>query len=205
MRSMLVLIAIVLLSVCASACGGASKGTDSASRASSSTTTATETPPVTAASGTTPVKRSAKTDRDNDSDNNNDDYGYGHAASATDMAAVTALLRRYYAAAAADDGTTGCGLIYSLLAEEIPEVYGEGAGPPELRGTTCPAVMSKLFKQHHQQLVVDQATLEVIAVRVKHLRALAMLSFRTMPQRGILVHREHSVWKIDELLDTNLG
>jgi hypothetical protein len=199
-----VVFAVALLSLGVTACGGASKTTVSASHASS-TTALSDTPPATAAATTTPAKPSIKNDLDKDSDNNNDDYAYGYPASAADRSTVTALVRGYYAAAAADDGTTGCSLIYSLFAEEIPEVYGEPPGPPSLRGTTCAAVVSKLFERHHQEMIVDHATLKVIAVRVKGRRALVMLSFEHRPMREIMVRLERRTWKIGELLDNALG
>lgn len=144
-------------------------------------------------------------DVDGDSDNNDDDYGYGIAADPADRLAVIALVRRYYAAAAADNGTEGCSLIYSLMAEEIPELYGEASGPPALRGGTCAIVMSKLFGLHRGLLITDDESLMIRSVRVKRNRALAILSFRGQPQRDILVHREFGSWKIDELLDSELG
>jgi hypothetical protein len=152
-----------------------------------------------------PTQASRSSDIDGDSDNNDDDYAYGNAASPADRRAVTEMVKRYYTAAAAMDGVKGCSLIYSLLAEEIPELYGEIPDSPQLKGTTCSVVMSKLFKENHSRLVSDAATLQVRSVRVMHNRALVMMSFRSMPQRDILVHREHRTWRIDELLDTKLG
>jgi hypothetical protein len=189
---------IALLGV--TACGGAGKGAGSAAKnaASTSGTSATTTTPK-----ATEPEHPHKTDRDGDSDNN--DYAYGRPANAADKRAVRALVKRYYTAAAASDGTKACSLIYSIFAEEIPEVYGEPPGPSALRGSTCAAVMSKLFKQNHHQLVVDLAELKVTDVRVKRHHALALLSFKAMPPRDIRVHRERRAWKIDELLDSGVG
>ena len=162
-------------------------------------------PTATDAPTTTDAEATHQADSDHDSDNNDDDYRYGEAASPTDRRLIGEVVARYYAAAAADNGAIGCSLMYSLFAEEIPEVYGEVPGPPELRGATCAAVMSKYFEIYHRQLTSDRETLEMKSVRVKRNRALAIMSFKTMPQRDILVHREYGSWKIDEMLDSNLG
>lgn len=200
----------VLLSLGITACGDTTKITTVAPREDGSPTQTSYVAPTTRAKTTGVVSskapaNAARADRDNDSDNNNDDYGYGHAASTTDRQAIASVVKTYYTAAAAGDGAKGCSLMYSLFAEEIPEVYGEPPGPPWLRGTTCPAVMSKVFKRRRRQMIIDHTTLRVTAVRVKRLRALVMLSFDNMPQRDILVHREHHAWKVDNLLDTDLG
>jgi hypothetical protein len=204
MKSLLALLAIALLSLDAVACGGSSKGTDPVSQASSNAA-ATGSAPATTASSTTPAMQPVKSDNDNDGDNGEDDFNWGQAASAADSQAATALVKRYYAVAAAGDGAMACALIYSIFAEEISEVYGQPPGPAALRGKTCAAVMSKLFKQERQQLIVDNATLEVARVRVKEKRGLVLLSFKGMPQRNIPVHRELGAWKIDALLDSGLG
>jgi hypothetical protein len=147
----------------------------------------------------------SKNDVDHDSDANDDDYLYGHAASSADMRTIAMLLKSYYEAAAADDGKRACSMLYSLLAEEIPELYGEQPGSPALSGKTCAVVMSKFFRQYTRQLLSDAATIKVTTVRVRRNRALAIMSFRSMPRRDILVHREHQSWKVDELMDTELA
>jgi hypothetical protein len=143
---------------------------------------------------------------DKDDDNGKDDIAWGRAASAADRRAVTSVVKSYYAAAAAGDAVRACSLMYSIFAEEIPEEYGESPpGPPGLHGTTCAAVLAKLFKQQHRRLVADLATLEVTRVRLKGRRGLAILHFRTAAHREIPVHRERRAWKIDALLDGGFG
>ncbi len=195
---------IILLSFGLSACGGTSGDSVSTSKSSSKVAIAAGTK-STSKSGARSARPSSKSDIDGDGDENADDYDYGHEANIEDRRAVTALVRRYYKAAAAADGVTGCALIYSLYAEEIPELYGGASGSPGLRGNTCAIVMTKLFQQNRRQLITDSATLKVVRVRVKRLRALVLMSFEKLPHRDILVHREHRAWKIDELLDTGLG
>jgi hypothetical protein len=206
--TLLTLLAVALCGVGVTACGDAGpapgKRSGSASRVSS-TGTATGGAQTPRPSATTQASSPVKSDNDNDGDGGGDDLNWGHAASAADRRAVTALVRRYYTLADMGDGAAACSLIYSIFAEEVPEVYGEGSGEPGLRGKTCAVVVSKLFRLRRGQLSVDVASLDVRRVRVKELRGLAILSFRNMPERDIPVHREHRVWKIEALIDSGLG
>ncbi len=171
MKSLLALLTIALLSLGAAACGSSNKHTG--------LTTDEVGTPKAFDSDDAPVRF------------------YGHEADAADRQAITALLTRYYAVAARGDGAEACPMIDSLIAETIAEDYGE---LPALRGKTCTTVVSKLFAQHHQQLTVDSATLEVTGVRVEGGRALALVRFAKAPVPDyIAVHREGSVWRIWEL------
>jgi hypothetical protein len=123
---------------------------------------------------------------------------YGHAAGAADARAITALVTRYYAAAAAGDGASACALTYALVAESLPEEYGQPPGPLYLRGaSTCKAVLTIVFEHFHAQLSEPVA---VTAVRVDGQRGEALLGFRALPAGVIEVRREHGAWKIDRLL-----
>jgi hypothetical protein len=215
MKLSLALLAIVLLTLDVTGCGGTSRGAGSTSRVSSNPSA-------------TPALRSLKGDEDDDetagnytsnrSNDNDDDYGnvrrvenegyydsddssiltYGHAASVADRRAITALVERYYAAAAAEDGAKACSMITSTFATAIPEDYGQAPGPAYLRGAgTCQAVMSRLLKHVHRQL---PAAIKVTEVRVGGNQARALLGSRTTPASFILVERERGTWKIDGLL-----
>jgi hypothetical protein len=144
-------------------------------------------------------------DYDHDGDNGNDDINWGHAAGAADFRAVSAVVKAYYAAGAAGSGARGCSLIYSLLADEIPEEYGEGNGPAGLRGTTCAVVVSELFRHRRAQFRIASASLRVLRVRVRGLRGLAFLRLPHTPIHDIPVHREHAAWRVEALIDTPLG
>jgi hypothetical protein len=204
---------IALLGLGVSACGNAGKRTGSAPESSSSTAAAA----AAAAAGTvTPVGGYLRGDGDVDDEANHtdqDDYAtrnYGHAASAADVRAIVALVKRYYAAGAAGDGAAGCTLIYSGLAnspslgEAAEEAYPPAPGVPLLRGQSCARIMSLLFKEDHQRLAADFATVEVTRVRVKGSRGLALLGFRTTPERQIPLRHERGTWKIEALLDREL-
>jgi len=125
-------------------------------------------------------------------------------ASAADTRAVTRLLQDYYTAAAAGDGAAACGLIYSPLAEAVPEDYGKPPGPANLRGKTCAVVMSKLFRSMPERMRVDHATLDVREVQAEGNEGLAVLRFKRNPERQFLLHRQRGVWKVGALLDTEL-
>jgi hypothetical protein len=150
-------------------------------------------------------RRTGRDDYDHDGDDGDDDVSWGHAASAADFRAVVAVVRAYYAAGAAGNGARGCSLIYSLLADEIPELYGEGSGPPELRGKTCAVVVSKLFRHHRAHFRADSAWLRVFRVRVRGLRGLAFVRLPDTPIHDIPVHREHAAWRVEALIDSPLG
>lgn len=185
-------------------CGGVARNAGAPRSGVPASRTATVAVSSTATTTSAAPTKTGPEDRDHDSDANDDDYDYGRAADAGERRAIVSVVGRYYAAAAADRGDVGCRLLYSLMAEEIPETYGEN-GPPQLHGGTCAIVMSKLFKEKHGQLVADARTLRVLAVRIKRNRGLVMMSFSGMPQRDIMVHREFGAWKIDETLDSELG
>lgn len=156
---------------------------------------------------------SKPTDRDNDSDNStgsyydSDDSGvrdFGHAADASDKQVITTLVERYYHVAAAEDGAAGCSMIMKSLERSLPEDLGRSPGPTYLRGKTCSAVMSKVFKQDHQQLAAYAAGLEITGVRIDGNRGIAVLGFKALPGRQMRLAREGHAWKLEGLLDSEL-
>lgn len=205
MKLPIALLAVALSGVATTGCGSAGKSASPASEgtAATTTTTATTTPGAPAAStgGSTQSSNSA-VDPDHD-DHITEDFG--HAASDPDKRAVTAVLKAYYAAALAGDGATTCSMIVPSFAKSVPEDYGQASGPAALRGKTCSAVMSKLFKQQHQKLASEVSTMVVRRVRLKGNNALAFLAFKTSPEpRYIGIDREGGAWKVSGLLDNSL-
>jgi hypothetical protein len=191
MKPSLALLAIMLLSISATACGGASKATGSAPQASSNAAT-------TGSSSTKPTGTSAA---------NPEGEGAGTVklkapteASAPDRRAITALVKRYYAVAAADDGARACSLMYSTFAEGVPEDYGQPPGPPNLRGKTCAVIMSKLFKQLPREPSAVLAKTEVTDVRVRGRWGFVQLHSSAMPTGEISAERERGTWKIQGLI-----
>jgi hypothetical protein len=209
MKPLLVLLLLALVSLVVCSCGGASKGSASASQVASEDAAALTTPTTTASTATA---AQAPKDMDNDYDGtpdhsyfDEDDYSrfdYPQVADSAVKQEVTVLLKHYFADAVAANGAAGCQLVYSLLAEEVPEEYGEPPlGSAALRGSTCAEVMSKMFKANHKQLAAEQVSLEVAIVRLSHNRGLALLRFKGISARGIDVHREHGSWKVNMLFD----
>jgi hypothetical protein len=137
---------------------------------------------------------------------------YGHAANPVDKRAVTTFAKRFMAAAAAEDGATACSLLLPSLAESLPSTYGKkGSGLPYLRGSTCAAVMSKLFTHFHRQFAAEAAGLEVTGVRVAGKTAsaspgkiaFALLSFKGSHERRYMgVERFGKGWKLEALRDS---
>jgi hypothetical protein len=207
MKPLLALLAAMLLGVGAAACGSTSRKTNSTTQASVSTPTS-----VPAATSTTQDYTKADADKDNDigapddDTNNNSVVAFGHAANTSDKRAIVTLVKRYYAAALAGNGTQACSMIYSTLAEAIPEDYGiSPPGPSYLKGgTTCPAVMVLLFKHFHDKLAIQVPLLKVSGVRLKEHHGQAILAFGKMPERELSVAREGNVWKVQALLDNEL-
>jgi hypothetical protein len=209
MKSLLAQMAIVSLGFCLASCGGTSKGASSS--ATVATTVAVSRTPSNAPPA--PAKTKADADKDNDinlsasSDdkNNNSTLRFGHAANATDTKAITVLVKRYYAAADAEDGAKACSMLYSTLEESVPEDYGQSPpGQPYMRGTTCPAVLTLLFKHEHPQLALELPRLEVARVRLVEHHGLVVLRFGTLPERQLTVAREGHIWKVEALLDSEV-
>jgi hypothetical protein len=140
-----------------------------------------------------------------DDKNNHEALNFGHEAGEPDKRVITALVKRYYTLALAGDAAKACATIYSTLAESVPEDYGSApAGPPYMRGTTCPAVLHGLFNHTHQQLAVEVPLLHVMRVRMLEHHVKVILSFGRLPEREIYVGREGHTWRIGSLLDREL-
>jgi hypothetical protein len=139
-----------------------------------------------------------------------DDYPltlYGHAAGAVERRQIASVVQRYYAAAVAADGARACSLLYSRLARDpsltrtVPE--DRFSYPARVRvspGESCARVLSRLFERNHQALLREAPTLQVTAVRVHGVHAVAVLGFKTAPEHWMAVIREGAVWKVHTLL-----
>lgn len=189
MKSLLVVVAALLLVLGVTACAD-SKGGETRARD---------------AGAIAPNFSTHNNDRDNDGDHNDDDavvLGYGHAAGPSDQRMSVALVTRYFALAAAADGARACSLLEPIFAESVAENDGQS---PQLRGGTCAVVLSKLFKLHHRELAEKSARLRVTAVRVSGEHALAVLFFPQIPEvRQFIEHRVGRTWRLAGLLDGNI-
>lgn len=160
-------------------------------------------------------KKPAPTDRDGDNDSSggksrydSDDQrtaDFGHPASSAEGATIAALVRRFYAAAAAGNGEKACSMLYSVFAEAVPEDYGTSPpGPGYARGTTCPAVLTRVFTHFREQILSKSPKLQITQVRVMGRAGIVLLSFGALPERIIHVLREGQTWRIQALLDEEL-
>jgi hypothetical protein len=152
-------------------------------------------------------------DVDNDKDNikrrgfyDRDDVAirsYGHAPSAADARDLTLLAGRYYAAAAREDGASACAMFTAVFAKSVPEDYGRGsAGATYLRdASTCPQVLTLLFRHLHAQLSVP---IEVMRVRVKGDRGLVLIGGRIIPASLFEAQREAGSWRAVGMLASQL-
>ena len=200
MKSPLVPLAVVvLLSACIAACGSTGKQTPAALHTASSSVAA--------------APAQTGTDADNDNDlsapyddrSNNSVLASGHQPSASERRAITLLLKRYYKAATAENGARACAMIYSTLAEAVPEDYGQSPpGQPYMKGTTCPMVLTMIFKHFHPQLSLELPKLKVAGMRISEGHGVAVLRFGRLPERQIAIRREGHTWKISALLDSEL-
>jgi hypothetical protein len=186
-EKLLALLAACALGLGLAACGGSGGGTPSDAAHTTTTSPA-------------PNFSTHHNDRDNDGDHNNDDekvLDFGHAADASDRQALVALVTRYFAAAAAENGASDCRMLVSFIAEGL----GEGQ-PQQAQDSSCVAVLTQIFKQHHPLLVEKQATLRIIRVGVLGNRTLVVLDFPTIPEvRQISARRTDHGWKLLEPLD----
>lgn len=135
-----------------------------------------------------------------------DDYRitkYGRPADAADRLRISALVRRYSAAAAATDGGTAC----RLMGRRLADAPGRNATLPEnpwewtprvyaARGERCLPVAVRVFRADRSTFVKQGEQIEVSALRTHGSHGLAILSFKTMPERWMPVVREGGGWKI---------
>jgi hypothetical protein len=206
MRRCFELCAVVIVSICLAACGKTSNTSDATSTATdvkqeTVSTTPTHAPPA-------PAKTKADADHDNDLGAVADDKSngslldHGHTADAVDTRAVTALIMRYYAAARREDGSAACSMLYTTLEESVPEDYGQSPpSKPYLRGTTCAAVLTLLFKHERLQIAAEYTKLKVARVAIEERHGIVLLHFGSMPERQIPVEREGHEWKLTQILD----
>jgi hypothetical protein len=207
MKRRTALLTTLAIALTLAACGGA---TLSSSTKSGISTASAPSKPIPGK----PIPEYARVDADSDNDveapaddtNNNRSLDFGHEAGEPEKRIITALVKRYYAIALAGNGAEACALIYSPLAESVPEDYGSNQppGPPYMKGTTCRMVLDGLFQHFHAQLAAEVPQLKVTGVRLIEHHGNVELSFGRLPEREILVGREGRVWRMAALLDREL-
>jgi hypothetical protein len=207
-RRWLAAVTVAALAAGLCACGGAgSTVTKTVNGPDPDDVATTVTAPVPA-----PLDTKADADKDNDigaaedDSNNSQAFDFGNAASPSERRAIAALVKRYYDAALAENGARGCALIYSTLAEAAPEDDSREPGTPTyMHGlSTCPQVLTALFKHFHSQLTLELPKLRVTRVRLEEHHGWVFLSFGGLPERRISVQREGHVWKMSQIYDQEL-
>jgi len=205
-KTLLTLLAITMIATGANACGSTSPHTTP----NTPTTTNTTTPTTTNTIDTTDYTK-ADADKDNDIGAPSDDKNniraleFGHEANQPDRRAITALIKRYYTVALTSNGTKACSMLLSTLAEAVPEDYGQPPGPPYMLGAkTCQTAMTKLFNHIHTQLTNEVPKLKVTHVYLDEHHGIAILNFKTLPERKISIAREANTWKMAALTDDEL-
>jgi hypothetical protein len=215
MRKLPIALAAGLLGVGVAACGGTGSGPASSAHSSvASATVHTETvSTVPTYAPPARVKTEVDADKDNDGGGLSGDEKnntrtldeFGRLANASDTRAIAALIKRYYTAALAEDGAKGCSMLYSTIEESVPEDYGTSPpSQPYLRGATCRAVLTLLFKHYHPQIALEYPKLEVVAVHLRERQGVAVLRFGKLPERELPVGREGHTWKLKALIDGEL-
>jgi hypothetical protein len=132
---------------------------------------------------------------------------YGQEAGARDLRTVVRLVRLYYKAGVAGDGARACALIYRPIAKSrdfasvVPKAYASVSGSSLFSDKSCAEVESVLFELNRRTLLAGVGDVTVASLRVKGDHGIALLAFKTMPEREIAVEREHGRWRIDALLD----
>lgn len=157
---------------------------------------------------------SKPSDRDGDSDSSRSGYfdaddnsvrRFGHAAPTSDRRAVVALVRRYFKAANDGNGVAACSMMTPPVSSSVAGDLGGAAGPRYASGTTCPAVMSKVFAHYHRQLSAhSRRLLGASDVRLSGNEGIVVLMFKALPGRRIGVARVNGTWLVNALLDLEL-
>lgn len=170
--------------------------------------------PVTAPSGQSSDRSAALVvdkDRDYDGSPRNrydpDDYkilAYGREADPAERETVTAMLTHYFRYAASTNGARACKLMSGPLKESVLELYGPQKDPSAPRQGTCVAVATYIFRQRRRHLQIEAATIVVKDVRLGEEFGYAILSFKGLPDRHMLLYREAGRWRLDEPFDERL-
>lgn len=212
MKATRALLAIVLVGFCLTACG--SDPVTGSKRASNPSPKIGASKPDTGISSPVPTGSYLKDDGDKDSDDEAhkgkraddlDDQpflnAYGRKAGPSERRTITTLIKSYYTAAAAGDAAKVCSLLSGSLSAGLTEQHN----PTGSVGKTCATEVSRLLSSKHMQFAEDEvATMVVSSVRAKGDLGLAVLGFRKVPERAILIEREGATWKIGSLFDTDL-
>jgi hypothetical protein len=200
-RALLLLLPLLPVCVYIAACGTSGKDETAASHTSPN---AAATSASTTAVADTPAKNDEGPNDNDDGPVYNDDTKAPapvYTPTAADKRKIAVVIKRYYKVALAGDAAAGCSLLRKAFAKSIAEDYGQAPGPSFLRGAkTCVALLSKVFRHYHRELVAEVPLLKVVAVQFNGEYAIAKLGFKGMTTLELPVQLEPDGWKVDELL-----
>jgi hypothetical protein len=152
-------------------------------------------------------------DDDADNDHNDDENipTFGHEPSGPERRAMVATLRRYYAAVVKRDGAQACAMFAKVFRKAVPIEYGRYGAPFE-HGSTCAAVMSKVFDHYHRELLIQARRMKVIDARLEGekgyvvvrphspcVREMCVLNTRELLIAKLLMQREGGSWRVEAL------
>jgi hypothetical protein len=195
LRTVSLVALLALTCACLVACSGSHPRSTSAAATAQARPTAANAP---------------KLDADEDEDDpsgkhydrdDNEILRFGRAASPAEMPEIAALARNYYADAAADNARAACKLIFSVVAEALPEQYGV-----KTYGRSCVSVTSKLFRLKHAIYVERHQTLQITGALVEDAHGFILLRFHAPNayDEHLRLRREGNRWTLHQLLDEGL-
>jgi hypothetical protein len=135
---------------------------------------------------------------------------YGVAGSASQRQAVASIVRRYFKAAAAGDARRACAVLAPSIAHGssfsrfVPRAYSSLAHSSLFVHRTCEQVEALMFELGHEHLVAGASMVQIPVLRIRGRHGIALLAFKTLPERHIEVELSHGRWTIDTLLDEEL-
>jgi hypothetical protein len=130
---------------------------------------------------------------------------YGTRPTAVEYNAIATIIKRYLSVALIEDGTDACPMLYAGFRTALLELHRPPSPSRRRVAQDCPALMTMEFTRHHSQLAsYDLSTMVIADAHVKNGFGIAVLGFKSAPEREILFAREGSSWKIDSILDSEL-
>jgi hypothetical protein len=127
-------------------------------------------------------------------------YTYGRPGSADELRAATPVIKTYFAAAARNDGAAGCALQFVTFRNAIAEDIEQGPEPVSQRPKHCGPVLSKYFRRHRSIPTPNRTAIETTGIRIKGKQAIVFLRAPGVPAAELVMHREHGLWRVQDLL-----
>jgi hypothetical protein len=127
---------------------------------------------------------------------------FGHEGSASELAAISNLVKRYYAAVATGDDAQACQLLSSRFKSSLLREVGHAGGP--IKTDSCVTLLGLLLRKPTGAQAAQEKAVQVTGVRVRGGTAFALIRTPTMPSGEVLLSREGSGWKVSTLIGSEL-